>query len=193
MPWLWDFYVSECCETFMSLNVDSGVLWCSKRVQTKDSRKRERPKWCRKTVSQNIGMWLQKHILTHRQISWFTAYWFLLKPQRQDFLCNDIVTAAKTRARRCSYLRVMCHYRVSQKNKKLGSVVKPSKLTKLKLGTVNITAKVKHFFSIPNQCTFMFNTYFDFYHICPTCFSVLNTQSSGIILYYLHKTICFLQ
>jgi len=177
----------------MSLNVDSGVLWCSKRVQTKDSHKRERPKRCHETVSQNIGMWLQKHILTHRQISWFTAYWFLLKLQRQDFLCDDTVIAAKTWVHHCLHLREMCHYAVSQKNKKFGSIVKPLKLTKLKLGTINITVKVKHFFNIPNQCTFIFNTYFDFYHICPTCFSMLNTPFSGIILYYLHKTICFLQ
>jgi len=80
----------------MSLNVDSVVLQYCKRVQTKDSRKRERTKQCRKTVSQNIGTWLQKHILTHKQISRFTAHWFLLKMQRQDFLCNDTVIAAKT-------------------------------------------------------------------------------------------------
>jgi len=80
----------------MSLNEESGVLRCSKRVQTKDSYKRKRPKRCHKTVLQNIGMWLQKHILTHERISRFAAYWFLLKPQRQDFLSDDIVTAAQT-------------------------------------------------------------------------------------------------
>jgi hypothetical protein len=84
------------CETFMSLNEEGGALRCSKHVQTKDSHKRKRSKWYHKMVSRNIGTWLQKHIFTHERISRFTAYWFLLKPQRQDFLCNDIVIAAQT-------------------------------------------------------------------------------------------------
>jgi hypothetical protein len=177
----------------MSLNEESGVLRCSKHVQTKYSHKRKRPKQCHKTMLQNIGMWLQKHIVTHEQISRFTVYWLLLKPQWKDFLLNDTVIAAQTWEHRCSYLREMCHYTVSQNNKKLGSV-KTVETDKAKTGHRKyIIVKVKHVFNIATKCTFIFNMYFDFYHICSTCFGMLNIPSSGIILYYLHKTICFLQ
>jgi hypothetical protein len=83
---------------------------------------------------------------------------FSLTNRLADLLCTgfcwnrrDKIFCAMTWVHHCSYLREMCHYAVSQDNKKLGSIIKTIETHEAKTGHHKYNSKSQTLLQYSNQ------------------------------------------
>ncbi|KYN05769.1 hypothetical protein ALC62_03248 [Cyphomyrmex costatus] len=122
------------CNSELIININTLLFRCYKVHYKKDKHKKRIKTKCDFKTSAKVDTWFSESKLSLETICRLTAYFIMLRPPRQEFLCTELDLSDKSVVDWISFCREVCVYWAKKNSTKLGGPNSIVEIDEAKIG-----------------------------------------------------------
>ncbi|XP_039306916.1 uncharacterized protein LOC120358142 [Solenopsis invicta] len=108
------------CNNIVTINKEKLLFYCRKVYYEKNKHKKNVKRQCDFKASAKVDTWFSKSKLNLETVCRLTAYYIMLRPPRQQFLCTELQISEHSVVDWISFCREVCINWAEKKSTKLG-------------------------------------------------------------------------